>query len=114
MQIGHVEIPSSDPMASLAFYRDMLGFQEEVVQAERFVWMTSGEVVLLIRPGFESAPENDLAGHNLVLYSSDLEGDAARLREKGVTFTERASCLHFRDPDGHWLQLVDPGGDHSG
>jgi catechol 2,3-dioxygenase-like lactoylglutathione lyase family enzyme len=114
MQVGHVEIPSSDPLRSLAFYRDVLGFALDVVQADRFVWMTSGGVTVLIRPGFESAPDDDLAGHNLVLYSDDLASDAARLREAGVAFTERASCLHFRDPDGHWLQLVDPGADHSG
>ena len=29
-------------------------------------------------------------------------------RDAGVEYTERTGCLHFRDPDGHWLQLVDP------
>lgn len=114
LRLGHVEIPVSDPLASLAFYRDVLGFALEVNQADRFVWMTSGGTTLLLRPGFAGAPDEDLAEHNLVLYSDDLATDAARLQKAGVRFTERANCLHFRDPDGHWLQLVDPGADHSG
>ena len=68
MKLGHIEIPVSDPMRSLAFYRDTLGFTLEVNQADRFIWMTANDVVLMLRPGFESAPENDLAAVNLVLY----------------------------------------------
>jgi len=114
MQLGHIEIPVRDPLRSLAFYRDVLGFMLEENQGDRFIWMTASGVTLMLRPGFESAPENDRAGFNLVLYSERLKGDAARLREAGISFSERANCLHFRDPDGHHLQLVDPGDEHSG
>jgi len=113
MRLGHIEIPVSDPLRSLAFYRDVLGFALEVNQGDRFIWMTAGGVTLMLRPGFESAPDDDRAGFNLVLYSERLEEDAARLRAAGITFSERANCLHFRDPDGHHLQLVDPGDEHS-
>jgi len=112
MRLGHIELPVSDPMRSLAFYRDILGFELEVNQSDRFIWMTASGATLMLRPGFESAPENDRAGFNLVLYTSNLEADAERLRQAGLTFSERANCLHFRDPDGHHLQLVDPGDEH--
>ncbi len=114
MQLGHIEIPVTDPLRSLSFYRDVLGFHLEVNQGDQVIWMKSGDVEVMLRPGFESAPADDLAAVNLVLYSDDVASDANRLREAGVSFTERANCLHFRDPDGHWLQLVDPGEDHSG
>lgn len=49
-------------------------------------------------------------GVSLVLCMSTLDAD--RLRQAGLTLSERANCLHFRDPDGHHLQLVDPGQPH--
>ena len=115
MRLGHVEIPVSDPLGSAEFYGKVLGMQLGANQADRYMWLVSGEAVVLLRPGFGDAPdEDDLAEINLVFYSDDLAADAARLESHGVRFTERDNCLHFRDPDGHWLQLVDPGGDHSG
>lgn len=114
IHLGHVELPVSDSLRSMAFYVDTLGFKLEVNQADRFIWVTSGDVVLLLRPGFAGVPDDDLAGVNLVLYTSALDAARAALEARGVAFESRANCLHFRDPDGHWLQLVDPGHDHSG
>ena len=113
MKLGHVELPVRDPLRALAFYRDVLGFQLEVNQVDRFIWMTSGDVTLLLRPGAEEDPPGDLARANLVLYSDDLTADVERVRASGVELSERSNCFHFRDTEGNWLQLVDPGGDHS-
>jgi len=114
MRFGHFEVPVSDPLASMAWYRDVLGFALEQNQGDRFVWMTLGDLVVMLRPGFAGAPDDDLAGINLILYTDDYPGAAERLRAGGVPFSVRANCLHFRDPDGHWLQIVDPRDDHSG
>ncbi|MEW5992479.1 MAG: VOC family protein [Chloroflexota bacterium] len=114
MRVGHVEVPVSEPLRSLSFYRDVLGFALEANQGDRHLWLANGEFVLLLRPGFAGAPNDDVAGINLVLYTDDYSAAAARLRERGVAFTERANCLHLRDPDGHWIQIVDPSDDHSG
>ena len=114
MRFGHVELPVSDPMRSLAFYRDVLGFALATNQADRYIWMTSNGTEVLLRPGFVSAPDDDVAAVNLVLYTDELKRDARALEDAGVEYTQRGGCLHFRDPDGHWLQLVDPRDDHSG
>ena len=114
MRAGHIEIPVSDPLRSLAFYRDVLGFALDVNQGDRVIWLTSGDLVVMLRPGFDSAHDNDLAAVNLVLYTADVDAARERLRTAGVEFSERAACVHFRDPDGHWLQIVDPHDDHSG
>ncbi len=114
MQVGHVELPVRDALRSARFYTEVLGFTLEANQADRFVWLTSGQLTLLLRPGFDGAPENDLSAVNLVLYTDDVPGARARLEDADVAWSERANCLHFRDPDGHWLQIVDPHEDHSG
>lgn len=112
MQFGHIEIFVKDPLASMEFYSGVLGFEVTDVQHERFVWMQSGTITVLLRPGdggdkmtYQTAP------NGFVIYTSDLEGAATRLRDKGVVFkgTDGSDrCLTFTDPDGHWLQLVDP------
>lgn len=40
MKLGHVELPVHEPLRALGFYRDVLGFELEVNQADRFIWMT--------------------------------------------------------------------------
>ena len=55
MRLGHIELFVRDPMASLAFYQDVLGFDVVDVQQETFVWLRSGDVVLLLRPGTSDA-----------------------------------------------------------
>ena len=60
-----------------------LGFTLEVNQADRFVWMVSGDVVLLLRPGFEVALESDLAAVNLVRHEPEFRARYAELTDKG-------------------------------
>lgn len=115
MRLGHIEIFVRDPLASRNFYRDVLGFQVVVVQNERFVWLRSGEHELLLRPRSDSATDSadryDHARLALVLYTDDLAASQQALLVAGVTFGAPDGpdcCLTFQDPDGHWIQLVDP------
>lgn len=113
MQIGHIELPIRDPAASLAFYEGVLGFRLEANQGGRFLWLSSGDVVMLLRPGPPRSAGGQDDSPNVVLYTEDLEGALARLVAAGVPTTLRGTCHYFQDPDGHWLQLVNPGDDHS-
>lgn len=112
MKIGHLELPVSDPMRSLKFYTEILGFKLEANQGDRFIWLKSGGLTLLLRPGKPAAREFNVA-HNICLYVSDERMAAADLAAKGVEVTQFESCHHFRDPDGHWFQLANPGEDHT-
>ena len=117
MHVGHLELPVRDPMASLAWYTDVLGFELEVNQGDTFIWLVCGGTTVMLRPSGEGrpvvSPDPD-AAPNVVLYTTDLDATSKRLAERGVELERRDRCFHFRDPDGHWFQLVDPGDDHSG
>jgi catechol 2,3-dioxygenase-like lactoylglutathione lyase family enzyme len=112
MRLGHIEVFVSAPLASRVFY-ERLGFVHEETQGGRFVWLSSGEVKILLRPG-RRAPVPAAYGEAssaIVLYCDDLEAAMARLRAAGIEFSGTdggASCPTFRDPDGNWFQLVDP------
>ena len=63
MKFGHLELFVNDPLASLPFYRDVLGFEVVTVQAKSFVWLKLGEQEILLRPGrpFSTPPVNEIA-----------------------------------------------------
>ena len=111
MRLGHFEIFVADPVGSLPFYRDALGFDLVEIQGDRFVWLQSGHVLLLLRPGANEAPAETYqrAPIALVLYATSLVEATGRLAEHGVEIAgdDGPGCLTFRDPDGHWIQLVE-------
>ena len=112
---GHIELFVSDPVIAKEFYVKALGFSLVEVQAETFVWLSSGELTVLLRPG--GGPERGDTYQNaaigLVLYTDNLPETKLQLEERGVEFlgTDGSDeCLTFCDPDGNWFQLVNPGG----
>lgn len=111
MRLGHIELFSADPLGSIPFYRDALGFDVVDVQGGKVVWFKSGTSELLLRPGTNDAPAESYqrAPIALVLYTDDLAAATARLEENGVEFrgNDGPGCLTFTDPDGHWIQLVE-------
>ncbi len=113
MRVGHVELFVAYPMASKAFYVDVLGGEVVAVQQETFVWIRLGDVELLLRPGAAQEPTSAYGdtGSGLVLYTDDLPGKVRELRARGLSFRGvdgSDDCLTFSDPDGHWFMLVDP------
>lgn len=111
MHLGHIELFVADPVGSIPFYRDVLGFELVDVQGGRAVWLVSGETMLLLRPGANAAPAESYqrAPFAMVLYTDELASATARLTEHGVTIRgdDGPGCVTFTDPDGHWLQLVE-------
>jgi catechol 2,3-dioxygenase-like lactoylglutathione lyase family enzyme len=113
IRFGHLELFVSDPSASKRFYCDLLGFDLVDIQHDQFVWLRSGRTEILLRPGANAGPAGSYqsAPFGLVFYTEALPATARRLEENGVLFrgTDGSDhCLVFTDPDGHWLQLVDP------
>lgn len=113
MIIGHLEVFVADPSRSKDFYRDVLNFEVGDVQHDgRIVWMTKGDVTILLRPGKPpAAPDYQHTGVAFVLYTNDLDREREALEARGLVFKgtdgdER--CLTFTDPDGNWFQLVNP------
>jgi catechol 2,3-dioxygenase-like lactoylglutathione lyase family enzyme len=113
VRFGHIEIFASDVARSTTFYRDVLGFDVTATQADRFVWLQKGDLEILLRPGRPPQPacRYEDAPLGVVLYTDDLDGAVEGLRRRGLHFrgtVDSEKCPAFVDPDGNWLQLVDP------
>ena len=117
--LGHVVFYVRDMERSLAFYKDLLGFQEVGSWGRQAVAMTSGRThheLLLLEVGDAPGP---LQGHRLGLYHIGIKvGDsldelrAARdeLETAGLTIDGMSDhtvsqSLYLRDPDGNEVEL---------
>lgn len=113
MKLGHLELFVENPLASLPFYRDVLGFEVTTIQDNKFVWLKLGQQEILLRPGrplFTPPTYND-ARFGIVLYVDNLPGIVETLRQRGLTvecMLDEPDCYVFADKDGNWFQLVDP------
>lgn len=114
ISIGHIEVFVKDPLASLPFYRDVLGMEVVAVQEERYVWLESGGVEVLLRPGTPGGrgEHYEQTTSAFVFYTDDLAAAVETLRSRGLEFrgTDGSpDCLTFTGPDGEWFQLVENG-----
>ena len=82
--LGHLELFVRDPLLSIAFYRDQLGFRVVEIQVEHFVWLESNGMELLLRPGSPplSAPTYEQTAIAFVLYTDDLLDAVEQLRHR--------------------------------
>lgn len=115
MKIGHIELFVRDPGISKKFYTETLGFKLVEEQGNgNFVWVSSGEIIILLRPGksTDKATAYDSSASGIVIYTENLDETRKVLISRGLKFggTDGSDrCLTFTDPDGHWFQLVNPG-----
>jgi catechol 2,3-dioxygenase-like lactoylglutathione lyase family enzyme len=105
-----LSVPVSDQDAARDFYLDALGFElvrdEAMGPTMRWVQVAprGGQTALTLVTWFPSMPAGSLKG--LVLETDDLDGDAARLAERGVPVEGGIQ----EAPWGRYLQLADPDG----
>lgn len=109
MHVGHIELFVSDVSESCDFYVTNFGC-EVVVDRGDLCWIKSGDLEILLR----QKPEGDgygSTGAAFVFYSDNLPKSQRDLNALGV---EQAGCDGhdycplYRDPDGNWIQVVDP------
>ena len=115
LKLGHIELFVKDPQASGDFYTGVLGFKLVEKQDDgNYIWLSSGESLILLRPGDGSQKGSDYgsASTGIVVYTDDLSAAKKELVSRGLEFkgTDGSeNCLTFTDPDGNWFQLVNPG-----
>lgn len=116
-----------DMPTSLAFYRDVMGFEviSEVPADNRcdWVWLKSGESELMLNTAYEAgnrptAPDPiRVAAHaDTTLYFAydDIDGAYAALRARGIAVGEPVirsygmKQVYLKDPDGYELCLQHP------
>ena len=113
MKVGHIELFVADPVRSLPFYRDVLGFEVVQVIRNEIAWLKLGHVEVVLRPGKNRSDAQSYAqsSQGIVLYCDDLGAKVAELKARGLEIrgTDGSPrCPTFTDPDGHWFQLVNP------
>lgn len=111
--------------ASVAFYRDSLGFRLDMQSGPYFAALSRGGVQLLLSPvtgpggASQPMPNGDRPGpggwNRLVIYTPDLAADVARLRKAGVKFRNDVVTglggkeILLDDPPGNAVELFQPG-----
>lgn len=112
MKFGHVELFVENPEITKNFYVNILGFDLVDDNNPKTIWVKIGEIELLLREGRTSkSPIYQQTNSALVLYTDELDETKLLLQERGLDFRGidgSDKCLTFQDPDGHWLQLVNP------
>jgi predicted enzyme related to lactoylglutathione lyase len=111
-----LSVPVSDQDRARDFYVDVLGLDllrdEAMGPSMRWVQVAprGAQTSLTLVTWFESMPAGSLTG--LVLETDDLEGDAARLTQRGVALVNDGiqdapwgRYVQFADPDGNGLIL---------
>ena len=84
----------------MRFYCDTLGFKLVANQGDTYIWVESNGVEILLRP------PADYPLPCVVMYSDKPELESVESERRGA-------CLHFEDPTGNSMQVVDPEADHS-
>lgn len=117
--VGTVITTVGDQDRSIAFYTEALGFEKraDVAMGSGYRWVevapADAETTIAIVP---PRPGEDAGGAQtgIALASSDLEGDHARLKERGVDVDAEISRMGgpvppmfwLRDPDANALLVV--------
>lgn len=119
VRIGHVHLQVSDLERSIAFYRDVLGFQVKQRYGSQAAFLAAGDYHHHIglntwesKGGDPPPPGTTGLFHAAILYPSRAAlGEAfRRLRAAGVALDGAADhgvseALYLRDPDGNGLEL---------
>ncbi len=131
LEIVSIETPVSDLDRACDFYTQVLHFHAQPEEArddgQRIATLSLGEETLQLRqpatvgrpvpPGMES---NDVRFQHLAIVVSDMEHAYRQLLAHGVTMVSDGpqtlprsnydaagiAALYFRDPDGHFLELI--------
>ncbi len=110
-----LSIPVSDQDRARDFYVGVLGFElvRDFQAGPEMRWVqvrpVGAETSMTLVTWFPSMPPGSLTG--LVLETDDLEGDVARLRDRGVSFEGEireapwGRSIVLRDPDGNGIVL---------
>ena len=111
-RLGHVELFTRRPQELRRFWCTGLGAELSAEQPGGFTWLRMPGLELLLRPGDPPPPPDRYhdAGWALVCYTADLPAALRRLLELGYppAGEDGAGCPLLQDPDGRWVQLVDP------
>jgi len=114
MKISLIVVGVSDLAKSVAFYRDIAGFNFQN-QHGNLAFFQAGPIMLMLNAGLRR-PDGPLAGAMEVVVAADsVTAVHGELKGRGCTFLNEPRevspgswAATFSDPDGHWLTLFGP------
>ena len=107
--LNHLTLAVTDLPRSLAFYRDILGFDLRAHWAEG-AYLEAGALWLCLSldPAAQGQSRSDYTHYAFAVAAEDFEALSARVRERAKVWKDNRSegaSLYFLDPDGHRLEL---------
>jgi glyoxylase I family protein len=116
--IHHVSLLIEDLPRALAFYRDVLGLEEDRQRTDlgypgAWLQVAHQQIHLLQLPNpdpVSGRPPHAGRDRHLALVVSDLDSLQERLVQRGIEYTRSRSgrrALFCRDPDGNGLEFVE-------
>ena len=111
--VYEVAIKVRDLPRAEAFYRDVLGFEVGLRDAQRpWIFMRAGANGMIVLQEQPDVPQQHFA---FVVSEADIDAAAAELQRRGIAVAGPmvhewipAKSLYFADPDGHDLELCAP------
>jgi len=114
MKITLIVVGVSDLATSVAFYRDIAGFNFSN-QHGNLAFFLAGPIMLMLNAGLRR-PDGPLSGAmEVVVAAESVTAVHGELKGRGCNFlneprevTPGQWAATFSDPDGHWLTLFGP------
>jgi len=115
LSLHHVARTTRRLEASIAFYRDLLGFRvlPRPPFSFRGAWLYGGgiQIHLIEAPGGGEPLPIDSRREHIAFRIADTDRALAVLRDAGIEVSERTNAggirqLFIRDPDGHQIELA--------
>lgn len=121
IELNHTIVPARDPKASAQFLADILGVPVDP-PTSHFTPITLANNVTL---DYDQSDAFDLRHYAFMVSEEEFDAAFARISGGGITFYADPGCrqagqiyhgqggrrgAYFRDPDGHLMEILTPGG----
>jgi len=119
MQVDHVAIYVSDLKTSVAFYKDVFGFQQVPMPVTFAAWLSMGKGVMLHVVAGRKEPVANSKWDHLSIACADMAAMTASLDAKHVAWSsmdgkaqpavrfDGVKQIFIKDPDGYWIEIND-------
>ena len=117
--MDHVAIYVADLQKSVAFYKDVFGFERVPMPVTFAAWLSMGNGVILHMVSGRKEPVTDTKWDHLAIACADMTAMTASLDAKHIAWAsmegKREPAVRFdgvrqifiRDPDGYWIEIND-------
>lgn len=126
VELNHTIVPARDPQASAQFLADILGLSVDPPLAHFTPVTLSNQVSL----DYDQLDEFEPHHYAFIVSEQEFGAALARIQRSGITHYSDPACrqdgqvyrskhtagrkgTYFRDPDGHLMEILTPGGAQS-